>query len=243
MTLHHKYKEIAETLSETPSGLFSSTAMIKKSMEEDECKFFIVYGPLRYGKTAYACKTLAQLHGTWDWNILKQYIVFRPIDFIQKIKNIRKLGKQLLLVWDDAGVWLNAMKWNAPLILAITRYLDVAGTDFAGIMFTAPFPQHIIKRVRGLPDCVTVKILKVNNNPRKPRIAKGYRMWMLPDLKKSLVQPVFEDHFSALMPNKFFAYYQKMRKGYTDEQYLEVERELYGFDETLKGGSNHAKDN
>jgi len=236
MNLRQKYRQIAEKIPEVPTGLFSSTALIKKAMSEDECKIFIVYGPLRYGKTAYACKTLAQLHQTWDWKVLSQYIVFKPIDFIKKIKNIRKLGKQLLLVWDDAGVWLNAMAWNHPLILAIGRYLDVAGTDFAGIMFTAPWPQHIIKRVRGLPDCTTIKILKVNDNPNKPRIARGYRMWMLPDLRKSMVQPILEDRFSALLPNKFFRRYQLMRKRYADEQYELIERELYGFDETIKGG-------
>ena len=217
-------------------GMLTTTALIQKAEEEGECKFFIVYGPLRYGKTAYAMKTLAQIHQTWDPTVLSQYIVYKPIDFLLRIKPLRKKQKQTLLVWEDAGVWLNSMKWNDPLILAISRYLDLIGTDFAGVMFTTPWPSHVIKRVRGLPECITVKIQKPNDNPDKPRIALGYKMWMLPDLKKSGVKPIFEDRFSALMPNVFYDWYIEERRRYADETFNEIETQLYHFAEEREGG-------
>lgn len=229
ISLQNRIKYLAAQLPDDAflKGMLTSTALIQKAVEEGECKFFIVYGPLRYGKTAYAMKTLAQLHGTWDPKELSQYVVFTPIDFLLKIKRLRNRGKQLLLIWEDAGVWLNSMKWNDPLILAISRYLDVVGTDFAGVMFTTPMPSHVIKRVRGIPQCTTVKIHKLNDNASKPRLALGYRMWMLPDCKKSGVKPIFEDRYSALMPNVFFDWYQKERQSYANETFKEIETELY----------------
>ena len=224
-------------------GMLTTTALIQKAEEEGECKFFIVYGPLRYGKTAYAMKTLAQLHQTWDPMKLNRYIVYRPSDFILRIKALRKHGKQKLLVWEDAGVWLNSMKWNSRLILAISRYLDVIGTDFAGVIFTTPWPSHVIKRVRGLPECTTVKIRKVNDDAEKPRLALGYKMWMMPDLKKSRVKTVFEDRFSALMPNIFYSWYVKERRGYANETFRQIEDSLYSFVRQHEGGIQEDEQN
>jgi hypothetical protein len=232
LTIKDRIQKLAAALPDDAflQGVLTSTALIQKAMEEDECIFFIVYGPVRYGKTAYAMKTLAQVQQTWNPDILKKYIVFKPEDFITKVKRLReKKEKQSLLIWEDAGVWLNCMKWNDPLVIAISKYLDVSGTDWGGIMFTTPLPGHVIRRIRGLPDCITVKIIKEKDDPNKPRLANGYKMSMLPDLKKSIVKPVFNDRFSALMPNVFYSWYQNYRRMFTDEQFKEVEENLYRY--------------
>lgn len=231
LTIKDRIRSLAAALPDDAflKGVLTSTALIQKAMEEDECIFFVVYGPVRYGKTAYAMKTLAQIHQTWNPEILQKYIVFKPEDFIKKLKTLRQLGKQSLLVWEDAGVWLHCMKWNDPLVIAISKYLDVSGTDWGGIMFTTPLPTHVIKRVRGLPDCITVKIIKEKDDPNKPRTANGYKMSMLPDMKKSLCKPVFNDRFSALMPNVFYNWYQNYRRAMTDDQFKEVEENLYKY--------------
>lgn len=196
----------------------SPVVLTKQAYAEDEVKFFIAYGPHGVGKSTYLAKCLAQLNDTWDPEVLKRFLVWKPSMFLDVIEYAEKCGKdQLMLGCDDAGVWLNALKWNHPLLAALTEYLDVIREHFHGIMFTSPLPLHVIKRIRGLPQAVTIKITKVNSNWNKPRQAKGYSMYMLPDLKRTGVHPEFIDNFHAIMPERFYSWYKPMRKGFTTE--------------------------
>jgi len=194
---------------------------------DNECKFFIAYGGHGCGKSTYASQCLAECNETWDPEVLKSFIVWKPEMFGDVVTYAEKEDKRfMMLVADDAGVWLNALKWNHPLLVALTEYFDVIRMHFASVMFTSPFPMHIVKRIRGLPQAITIKIIKVNNNPSKPRLANGYLETRLPDLKKTNIKHLFEDKFFAIMPNKFYNWYYPMRKGFTTEAYQKVRERI-----------------
>ena len=226
LTIAEKIRQYADKIQLKPQKKLTSTALIEKAYVANESQEIMVYGAKGWGKTAYAVKTLSQVYNTWDPQILKNYIIYSPFDFIRVVKGLE--GKRMqCMVWDDAGVWLSALKWNDPLLVAITRYLDVCRVHWASIIYTTPFPSHVIKKIRNLPSLITVRIDKINQHWYKPRLGKGYGMWMLPDLKKSRVKPLFEDTFSAIMPNEFYYWYQDYRAKYATRAFSEVEAALY----------------
>ena len=87
--------------------------MARTAYNRNEVKFFIVYGPHGYGKSAYLAKCLAQLNGTWDPEVLKKFIIWKPSMLVDVIDRVENSGHdEMMLGCDDAGVWLNAMKWK-----------------------------------------------------------------------------------------------------------------------------------
>lgn len=191
---------------------------LKHAFYRDECKFFIVYAPLGYGKSTYAVKGLAECfeneHGP-NYEKVKQFLVFHPKDFVSLCNKMMVAEKrEIAMLWDDAGFWLYALDWNHPFVRAVGRYMNVARTNWGGVIFTTPLPTWVIKKVRGLPDCYTTKIIKTHSDkryPSRPRRAIGYLQWMAADMKKTGVRKVFEDDFKATMPNDFYQWYKPIR--------------------------------
>jgi len=188
--------------------------MIKKWYYSDEFKPVIVYGQMRIGKSAYALKVAREVYG--DWEIVKDFIVFKPEEFLEKCMETRH--KEPLLIWDDAGLWLFAYDYmRNPLLPAIIKYLNVAGTQWASIIFTTPTTQMLVKRIRSLPHTITVKIIKNKDECRKKlRIARGYVRWVSPDTKKHGVRKIFEDHYDAMLPQDFYDWYKPLRQKYVN---------------------------
>lgn len=192
---------------------------INRLYRNDECKVIMPYGGLGYGKSALAFKVGAEVLGTLkepDYETLKDYIVFHPQDFLDISLNHR--GMEKFIIWDDAGVWLHALDYNHPFVKAVGRYLSVARTDWAALILTTPLPTWIANKVRSLPDAITVKIIKTANSKKnwkyKYRLAKAFRFWVLPDLKKTGVNPLWEDEFSAMLPDEFYKWYKPLRDKY-----------------------------
>lgn len=209
------------------------TRMINTLYAQNEFKPFIVYGPLGIGKSSYAMKCVAEVYGgsdTLNWEAVKSHLVFHPRDFVDCCtKMIEKSQRDKVLIWDDAGLWLNSLEWNSPFIRAVTKYFNVARTNWAAIILTSPLPTYVIKKIRGLPDAITIKIIKTSNdvdNPQRCRRGKGYRFWIAPDMVKSGVRLIFEDNFTAILPNKFYYWYQPVRDRYAKEAVSYMRREL-----------------
>ena len=223
-------RKLALQLNDVPPNTdkpLTPVTMTKRAYDEDEVKFFIVYGPHGTGKSTYLAKCLAQLNHTWDPEVLKNFMIWKPTMLADVIEHVEESGHEEMMVGcDDAGVWLNALKWNHPLLAKLTEYFDTIRMHFHAIMFTSPLPLHVIKRIRGLPQAITVKIVKLNRNPNKPREARGYSQYMLPDLKHTGVHPEFIDHFFAIMPEKFYSWYYPQRRSFTREAFQGVKREL-----------------
>jgi len=201
---------------------------IERALIFDESIFFIVYGGLRLGKTSYTMKSLAYLLQTWDWEVIKEFTVFTPEEFKDKARRpLKEDFKYPMLVVEDAGIMLHNLDFNDPILKDFQKYLNVAGTNYASIVFTTPLPTYLIKKVRDLPKCTSIRIDKINNNPSKPRHAVGYDQWMLPDMKKTRVNPSIDDTFHAIMPTPFFEKYQAYRKNYTTQAFEQLEKDLY----------------
>lgn len=191
----------------------------------EEFVLVIVYASLGYGKSAYqfkvtveALKSLYHIGDDLAWDTLKSMICFHPEQFFQKLDESRELGfdKTSIINWDDAGLWLYAMDWDDPFIEAFTKWLNVARTDLTCLICSTPSPTFIFKKLRDFPSAITVQITKhgFDREHLWLREAKGYLHYVLPDLKKTRVRPLFADRFTCKMPENFFKWYQPIRDTY-----------------------------
>jgi len=206
--------------------------IIKAWMPPEEFKLIIVYGPLGYGKSAYQFKVsvevLKEIYHLSDeeaWEKLKSFIVFHPSQFFQKMEEIEKIGRVPFLNWDDAGLWLGAMKWNDPFVEAFIDWLNTPRSQLACLICSTPSPKWILKKLREFPEAITVRIVKPSGVDVEKfipytqenfwkRAAKGYHYWDHPDLRHSGVRIRFIDTFNCKMPDNFYRWYKPIRDKY-----------------------------
>jgi len=226
--------------------MLTPTVMINKAYKYNEFKPFIFYGPYGYGKTSLSIKVLAEVYGKYDengvlvepcydWNVLSKHFVMHPKDFINHLSHlVYNGGREKCLVCDDAGLWLYSLDWYNPFVKGVSKYLNVARTHFASIIFTTPAPQMILKKIRALPDVIAVRIQKCDNDlyesRRIKRLAVGYHWWISPDGKKSGVRTVFQDSFNILLPDDIYKCYCEMRQKYVAWAVELLKRELEAFE-------------
>jgi len=192
------------------------------------------YGPLGIGKSSFACKVTGEVYGTPkqpNWEAVKTHIVFHPKDFVTKTEEMMQKGqKDKVLIWDDAGLWLLALEHWHPFVRSTIKYLNVARTNWAALIFTTPLPSWVIKKVRGFPEAITIKIMKASSdtsNPSRQRIGKAYRFWTSPDMKRSGVMEIYREKFTAIMPNDFYwLFYKPLRDTYAAQAIAGMRREL-----------------
>lgn len=187
-----------------------TTRMIKQAFRNDQFYLFIIYGPLRWGKSSYAAQVLAELYHSWDPEVLKNYMGCDPRDVLKRWRAQTK--KELAYVWDDAGLWLHSLDWNSPFVRSVGKYLNVAGTEWAGLILTTPLPTWIAKKVRGIPQAISIKIMKCSGHQPNRRIARAYRWWTHPDMKKTGVKKIYEDLFDVMLPEQFYEWYKPYRE-------------------------------
>jgi hypothetical protein len=193
--------------------MFVTTKLILDAFYKDEFVLVIIYGPLRYGKSSLAFQILAEVYKTWDLNVLRQYIGFHPKDVLSSWMKLSG-QKRKAYVWDDAGLWLHALDWNSPFVKQVGKYLNVGGTDWGGLILTAPLPTWISRKIRGIPQAITLKVVKTfatGSSQEHLRKATAYRWWLAPDMKHTGVHKIFEEHFSCMLPQPFYDWYKPYR--------------------------------
>lgn len=211
---------------------------IHKSYIKNECKNYIVYGPLGKGKTSYAAQILMELYEKEiqkDGLIqtISKYYFHNPVEML---KMLRKFPKRVpCIVPDDFGVWLYSLDYAKPMVKSIVKYFQMIRTKTSGVVMTAPTPTLILGKLRCFPQTVTIKISELpageqHGRPlRDLRIAKAYRSWLLPDLQKLRVKKLYEDQFSCYLPTELYEWLEKRREFYVKVLEDEIERNLPKF--------------
>jgi len=174
------------------------------------------------GKSTLACKILAEVYGTPkkpNWEAVKTRIVFTPKEFVEKCEYLISNNiREKCIIWDDAGLALLSLDFNNPWVKDVTRFLNVMRTCLSCLILTTPLPTWIVKKIRGFPQCITIKVVRARSDdthPKRYRIGRAFRFWITPDMKKSGVREIYNDHFTALMPNDFFyEFYEPYRESY-----------------------------
>lgn len=196
----------------------------------DELGIIIIHGQQGYGKSTYACISCAEVYGHdinnnrffYNWSAVKEHIVWTPRQFIELSKQNK--DKEPIIVWDDAAYWLNAMDYRDPLCIAVSKYLEVARTRWAAIVFTCSDQRQILSKIRGIPHAWTVPITKAPGTASRfnkdykwkndRRYAKLHKAWTSEDLKKYGKKGKGGDIFYARMPSNFYNWYKPWRDSF-----------------------------
>lgn len=235
--------------------VFKCTRNLLKTMRPpEEFRTIVCFGPLGWGKSAYALKVMVEFIRIYNrrkwrmtnreaWELVKQYIVFHPKQFFEKLRQIRELGIRRIpgIIWDDAGLWLHAMNYNDPFVIAVGKYLNVARSRLGCIFMTTPTPDMVFKKIRKFPQSYTIQITKttgpgpgLKSYQRKAtayihtwNIIKGFRTR----------GPKFYDPYSCKLPEKFYYdWYQPLRDTY-EEMALTLMEEEFARVESTRSGS------
>ena len=225
----------------TENELLYLSKMIISAYYNDELIIVVVHGKQGYGKSTYASIIIAQVCGyikgkqknpdatvfEYDWQAAKQYFAFQPRDFLTLSR--RQNNKSPVCCVDDAGLWLNSMDYHNPLVKATGKFLEVARTKWACIMFTCSDLKQIFTKIRNMPHVYTVRITKQGagrNQQRDRRFATIYEGWVSEDMKKSGRKTKYLDVYYAEMPPVFYNWYQPERNKLADSGLDELELEL-----------------
>jgi hypothetical protein len=220
------------------NDLFYLSEKILEWFYNDEFGIVIIHGQQGYGKSCYALISCAEVYGHdidnadffYNWEAVKKHVVWHPKTFIDLSK--KKLPphdkyhkihphsnkKEPLVVWDDAGYYLNNMKWNDKFCIEVSRYLELARSRWGAIVFTCSHQQQVLSKIRNIPHAWTIPIRKMATPKRgKPkyrykhdlRYAKLHKSWCSEDLKRSGKKGKESDVFHARLPGRYDSRYPK----------------------------------
>ncbi len=215
----------------------SLARLIVRNYLNDDFSLVIIDGNLRVGKSTYAQKSMSQAH---------EYLFGKPLNRMRDLKWVMgwepeevvelwqvEEERQPCFTWDDAGYWLHSMNWNDPLMIAIQRYFNVVATDYNTMILTTPSPKWVLSKISNMPDMIRVRCTKrTGGRPderfRKfARVAKSYKRWESPDLKRAGVNTKWIDQYSCEMDAELYAEYHPIRLEYAKKAKLQIIQNLH----------------
>lgn len=163
-----------------------------------------------------------------EMNYWRIFIVFKPEHFIELVKYLmRHQCRAILLIWDDAGLWMFALDWNDPKVKSALKFLQVCGTVTGSMIMTTPSIKMILKKVFEIEGIHVTKVIRASDltKPNK-RNAKTYRNSLAPWGKRFL-RNVTDDDFNVMLPEEDYRWYKPLRESYLAEA-LAMLSEAYG---------------
>lgn len=214
----------------------SLARLIVRNYMNDDFSLVIIDGNLRVGKSTYAVKAMSQAH---------DYLFGKPIERMKDLKWVMGWEPEEVVelwqvteerrpcfTWDDAGYWLHSMNWNDPLMIAIQRYFNVVATDYNTMILTTPSPKWVLSKISNMPDMIRVRCTKRSGGIQDERfrkfarVAKAYKRWESPDLKRGGVNTKWVDEYSCEMGAELYAEYHPIRIEYARKAKIQIIQNL-----------------
>jgi hypothetical protein len=196
--------------------------------------WYIVYGMTRAGKSTYAIMSLAtaarKVGEKVDWNFIDKRVVF-DVNEIQAYFEMARIkrrvvgaGKDIGVVFDDAGVHLHAYKafHERKFVERISSLLQVAGVYTANIVITTPSPDFVLRLIRAMDD---IKFIPIARRSEDTAIATVYRLRFYPP-RRLMAKKMLREEFDLAMP--YLDRYMEKRMAYTDQQIAMLQEFLEG---------------
>jgi len=199
--------------------------------DNDEFRPILIQGGNGYGKTSYANTLIAEAYsvhngGRPDWEIVKKRIGYEPIEVLDDLDSIPFGERWLAYHWDDAGTWLHSLDFQDPFVKAVGKYMQVARTDLACMLFTQINVNDVSSKIRGITNAIIVDITKEGSDTKSPypslknrRTAKAYiprQTWKGRWYKDYQWEEFFDSH----VPDKFYRWYKPKRDYYAKQAKL-----------------------
>lgn len=193
----------------------------------------VITGDAGVGKSCYAYKVMAKIHydfngytkvdeEEYSYKFALDNIIYRPHELFQRVREqIAKDEQELVWCLDDASIHMGRQLFDQDREM----YRQLQGTvptlreHISGLLITTINTGLIAKPLREFIRR-KVTILPIAENDSYRRVAKHYEKWYFPDDIRFRIAINFQDKFSCLVPEPFFAWYheKKMRalKDYND---------------------------
>jgi len=203
----------------------------------DEFKPILIQGSHGFGKTTYANTLIAEVHsinngGKPNWEMVKKRIGYDPDEVLDTLDSIGEGERWYAYHWDDAGTWLHSLDFQDPFVKAVGKYLQVARTDLACMIFSTISVGDVSSKVRGIRDAIIVDITKEGSEPnsnepyrKNKRTARAYilrKTWKGREWKDYQ----WEERFDSHVPDKFYKWYKPIRDHYA-KQAKQIAREKW----------------
>ena len=236
-----KFKKDGSIKYHKHNELFYLSEKILEWFYRDELGIVIVHGQQGYGKSCYASICCAEVYGHdadknrfyYNWDAVKTHMLWTPEDFIA-LSQKKNMGtnplysnKEPLVIWDDAGYYLNSMDYRDPLCIYVSKFLEVARSRWGCVMFTVSDQSQLLNKIRGIPHAWSIPIIKPDSTAGLHniqymyrgdlRFAQLYRTWCSEDMKRSGKSSDKGDLFYARMPLDFYNWYKPLRDSYCDQ--------------------------
>jgi len=200
--------------------------------DNDEFKPLLVQGPHGWGKTSYSNILIAEVHsinngGNPDWEMVKKRLGYDPKEVLDHLDSIPLGERWYAYNWDDSGTWLHSLDFQDPFVKAIGKYMQVARTDLACMIFSAISVEDVSSKIRGIRDAIIVDITKDGCSYRQPNIrtARAYikrKTWKGREWKDYQ----WEERFDSHVPDSFYRWY-KPKRDYYARQAKELARQKW----------------
>jgi len=215
------YEDLLESsINEFKNGTVEA---IKNWFNNNEFGVIIVEGRQGWGKSCFALLVASSIYDTWKWAKLQKFFAYEPNEFIKRIKLKKK--RHPLLVWDDAGNWLNAKDYNTRRVKNACRYFQVARSDWGCILLTTVDAENIVTDVRNLRGRYLVQIMKSEDSSHKTRrVARIFIRWKSPDKTRKGEDEIHRETFYLKDVNKTtYSNYDLYRTSFANLSIREME--------------------
>lgn len=200
--------------------MLEGARFIGELFDNDEFKPFLIQGAHGWGKTSYANTLTAEVYSRYnddipDWNMVKKRIGYTPGEVLDLLDSIPDGERWVCFHWDDAGTWLHSLDFQDPFVKQVGKYMQVARTDLACMMFTTISVTDVSSKIRGIRDAITIDITKDGCGKEHPnrRCARAYierKTWK----GRTWKDYQWEEYFNCHVPNNFYRWYKPKRDHY-----------------------------
>ena len=140
--------------------------------EYDSSSIVTVFGRTGAGKSQYALKVSHQFYR--DWGEVLRWVVFTPFDFQAAIEELDSRGEWVpVIVWDDAGPWLELLKRNSwhPLAVGIRGAFETARVRVGAVILTMTTDRSLPRSIAydGYLYKFRAKLVKWGSDKGKPK--------------------------------------------------------------------------
>lgn len=191
------------------------------------------------GKSVLAVKILIHTYYRYlnkipTWDDIKQYIVFKPKEFIELALKLSETKKRIpLIVWDDAGEWLSRFRSRTKFVAAVAESMEVLRTITGNIMFTATSPGKLTRGIReSLSYLITVAVLRhIKVGDRVVKVSRARVYYVAEDMewlfnRRAMPKPIWEWQFRVWLPDEIYKPYFEYRQSFTKVAFEKVWNEL-----------------
>ncbi len=144
------YNTIEEFLDSKPRASKNLSRLLLREMYSSHSTTIVgIYGRPGAGKSIYSMKVAYDFYQ--DWDRILDFIVFTPFDFQEAIDYLEKHDLWIpILIWDDAGPWLELLKRNSwhPLAIGIRGLFETMRLRVGAILLTMTSERSLPRSIK-----------------------------------------------------------------------------------------------